>query len=119
MIEVACHCGRTRLEVGRAPRRLTNCNCSVCRRYGALWAYYRPAEVKLCYRMRDVESYVWGDRHLRFVRCRTCGCVLHHAPYRKDPRRKLGINMRLADPAVIAGVRVRRLDGAKSWKFLD
>jgi hypothetical protein len=119
MIEIACHCGAARLELARAPRRLTGCNCSICRRYGALWAYYRRDAVRLRYRRRDVEAYAWGDRRLRFVRCRTCGCVLHHEPLRKDPTRKLGVNMRLADPAAIAGIRVRRLDGARSWKFLD
>ena len=119
MIELSCHCGKARLELARAPRRLTQCNCSLCRRYCSLWAYYRPDAVRIRYRKQDVESYAWGGRHLRFVRCRSCGCILHHAPLRQDRARKLGVNMRLADPAAIAGVRVRRLDGADTWKFLD
>jgi hypothetical protein len=31
----------------------------------------------------------------------------------------VGVNARNFDPAVIEGVRVRRLDGASTWKFLD
>jgi len=119
MIEAACHCGAARLAVARAPRRLTDCNCSICRRYGALWAYYKASEVRLRYRRRDVETYAWGDRMLRFVRCRSCGSVLHWEAA-KDPRAdRIGVNARNFGPAVIAKVRVRRLDGAKSWKFLD
>ncbi len=118
MIEMSCHCGASRLEVARRPRRLTDCNCSICRRYGTLWAYYKPADVKKRYRRRDVQYYAWGDRRLRFVRCRSCGCILQWEAA-EGPGRKVGVNARLMDPAVIANVRIRRLDGARTWKFLD
>lgn len=119
MIEVACHCGTVRVEFARKPRRLTDCNCSICRRYHPLWAYFRRGALKLRYRRRDVHGYTWGDGRVRFVRCRSCGCVVHQEPVPRTSSRKLGVNMRLADPAVIAGVRVRRLDGANTFKFLD
>ena len=38
-LTASCHCGAVRIEVQRAPRTLTGCNCSVCRRHGALWAH--------------------------------------------------------------------------------
>jgi hypothetical protein len=31
----------------------------------------------------------------------------------------MGINVRNFEPADIESIRVRRLDGAKTWKFLD
>ena len=37
--EVECHCGNLRLCASREPDDLTQCNCSICRRLGALWAY--------------------------------------------------------------------------------
>ena len=46
MIQASCHCGAVRFSVETAPAELNSCQCSVCRRYGALWAYYRPAEVE-------------------------------------------------------------------------
>lgn len=119
MIAASCHCGRTRLEVARAPRRLTSCNCSVCRRYGALWAYYKADSVRLRYRKRDVRSYSWGDRRLRFIRCRHCGCILHHERVKKARQSTIGVNARNFDPTVIAKARVRHLDGARTWKYLD
>src|SRR5262245_18806339 len=120
MIEAVCHCGAARLEVPHAPRRLTSCNCSICRRYGSLMAYYAASAVKRKYRSRDVQKYSWGDRDLRFVRCRSCGCFLHWEPARKKglPDR-MGVNARNFDPRVIAKTRVRRFDGAGTWKFLD
>ena len=56
---------------------------------------------------------------LRLIRCKTCGCVLNWVARKRTPDDRLGVNMRNADPAVIAKVRVRRFDGAKTWKFLD
>src|SRR5262245_8300096 len=119
MIEAVCHCGAARLEVPRAPRRLTSCNCSICRRYGSLMAYYKASEVRRKYRRRDVQTYAWGDHDLRFVRCRTCGCILHWEPARRNLPDRMGVNARNFDPKVIANARIRRFDGAKTWKFLD
>jgi hypothetical protein len=31
----------------------------------------------------------------------------------------MGVNFRNFEPADIEGIRVRRLDGATTWKFLD
>ncbi len=119
MITAACHCGRVRLEVPRAPRTLTDCNCSICRRYGALWAYYPAGAVRPGYRRRDVAHYSWGERKLRFIRCRACGCVLHHERIRRSRAGVIGVNARNFEPAVIARARIRHLDGANSWKYLD
>ncbi len=119
MIEASCHCGALRLELPRAPRRLLSCNCSICRRNGGLWAYYDSSAIRRRYRRCDIETYAWGDRMIRYVRCRHCGCLLHHERTRKMTDGRVGVNMRNCDPAVIAKARVRRFDGAKTWKFID
>ncbi len=119
MLVATCHCGAVRVEVPRKPRRLTNCNCSICRRYGTLWAYYKTSAVKVRGRARAFDTYSWGDRHLRFVRCRTCGCVTHWEPVHRRAGSTLGVNARNFDPAATKSVRVRLLDGASTWKFLD
>jgi hypothetical protein len=119
MLAATCHCGAVRVEVARRPRRLTSCNCSICRRYGALWAYYKAADVRVRGAPGAVDKYSWGDRSLRFVRCRKCGCVSHWEPVRRTASSRMGVNARNFDPAVIESVRVRRLDGASTWKFLD
>jgi hypothetical protein len=37
MISTTCHCGAVHISIPRAPDTLTNCDCSICRRYGLLW----------------------------------------------------------------------------------
>lgn len=39
MVEGSCHCGAVRWRFAGVPESATACNCSVCRRYGALLAY--------------------------------------------------------------------------------
>ena len=118
MLTATCHCGAVRVEIPRKPRRLTSCNCSICRRYGTLWAYYNASDVRVI-ASGKTHAYAWGDKSLRFVRCANCGCISHWEAVDPKPTSRMGVNARNLDPAAIAGVRVRRLDGASTWKFLD
>ena len=115
----ACHCGAVRLVLPRRPRSLTSCNCSICRRYGTLWAYYRAGTVRIEHKPRATAEYQWGERRLRFVRCARCGCVTHWEPTRRSPASRMGVNARLLEPEVLGEVRIRHLDGARTWKYLD
>ena len=119
MIEATCHCGSVRIELARKPRTVTACNCSICRRYGTLWAYYKMKDVRIRSGRGSTAAYAWGDRSIRFVRCERCGCVMHWEPVRKATSGRIGVNARNLEPAVLAGIRVRRMDGAGSWKYLD
>ena len=119
MLAASCHCGAVRLEVPRKPRTLTDCNCSICRRYGTLWAYYRAPSVRLTHAPGAVSKYSWGKKSLTFVRCNTCGCIMNHERTTNRDDGWMGVNARNFDPVAIAGIRVRKLDGASSWKYLD
>jgi hypothetical protein len=39
MIQGSCHWGAVRWRFDGVPEGATVCNCTVCRRYGVLWAY--------------------------------------------------------------------------------
>jgi hypothetical protein len=108
MITTSCHCGAVSIQVPTAPQDVAECNCSICRRLGGLWAYYSPRQVTVT---GETETYVWGDKMLSLHRCKTCGCTTHWTPMDPDYDR-MGVNMRMADPAVIAGVPVRKVDNA-------
>lgn len=119
MLATTCHCGAIRIEVPRRPQSLTNCNCSICRRYGTLWAYYKADAARIVGGAQATAEYRWGDRRLAFVRCANCGCVTHWKPVRRTPSSRMGVNARNFEPEALGAVRIRRLDGASSWKFLD
>ena len=119
MLTGACHCGSVRVTIPRKPRTVTDCNCSICRRYGVLWAYYKASSVRIEAKRKATKSYSWGRKALKFVRCATCGCVVCWQRIVPKPRSYMGVNFRNFDPSVIESTRIRRLDGAKTWKFLD
>ena len=118
MLTGSCHCGAVKIQVERKPRRLTSCNCSICRRHAGLWGYYDRKKVKVLARRGTLDRYVWGDKCLALCRCAICGCVTHWRPLGRAGNR-MGVNFRNFDPAVIESARIRRLDGASTWKFLD
>ncbi len=118
MLVATCHCGDVEVRIPRRPRSLTDCNCSICRRYGTRWAYFKAADVKVTAKRGATASYAWGDKSLRFVRCKRCGCVTHWEPVHAGPGARMGVNTRNIDPSQLGQVRVRLLDGASTWKFL-
>ena len=110
MLITTCHCGAVRMELDSPPTDLNQCHCSICRRYGTLWAYYDRDQVRLVSGPEATQAYCWGDRELEFHRCRSCGCVTHWTANDHSVRR-MAINARMLDPADIAEVPVRRSDG--------
>ena len=113
MLEASCHCGAVRLEVARRPRQLTQCNCSICRRYGALWGYYSHKTARVVTPKKALAKYTWRNGTLEFYHCRTCGCITHHERARKRPDSTVAVNARLLDPAQLRGVPIRKFDGAR------
>jgi len=115
-IEASCHCGAVRIEVDTAPELLTSCNCSICRRLGSVWAYYSPSRVRIA---GPTIAYRWGDKMLDLHHCGTCGCTTHWTGVVPSVGDRMGVNTRLMDPAVVAGVRIKRVDGAAdTWAEL-
>ncbi len=116
-VEASCHCGAVRIALPRAPAEVTDCNCSICRRLGVLWAYYAIAELRFVARGETV-TYAWGERKIQFHHCATCCCTTHWWP--ADPARgRCGINARLLELRVLGGARVRHLDGAGAEEYVD
>jgi hypothetical protein len=119
MLHASCHCGAVRLELARRPRQLTECNCSICRRYGARWAYYSHKTVRVVGARGATSIYSWRNGTLEFYRCKRCGCVTHHERAKKRGDSTVAVNARMLEPEAVAGVRIRKLDGASTWRYLD
>ena len=115
MIEMTCHCGDVRIEIEQRPDFVHDCNCSLCRKSGARWAYFAPADVKVT---GDTSRYVRTDKHDASARihfCASCGATTHFrltaSAIEKHGDTMMGVNMRLANPTDLAGVELRYPDG--------
>lgn len=119
MLSASCHCGAVRLEIPRQPENLTECNCSICRRYAARWAYFSQDDVRVVSEPDAIDTYSWGDESIEFCWCRKCGCMTHYESVKKGPEGRLAVNARMMEPADVAAIPVRKFDGAVTWKIID
>jgi hypothetical protein len=115
-VVASCHCGAIAMRLPAPPAEVTHCNCTLCRRYGVLWAYFPIADVAFGVRPSPTDTYAWNGENVDFHRCRTCGCVTHWLP--RNPRRgRMGVNARLLDPEILAAAAVRYKDSAGTGRF--
>lgn len=117
MIEGSCHCGAVRWHFDGQPEGATACNCTVCRRYGVLWAYDHEDEgIRVS---GDTRAYVRGDS-IAFHFCPVCACVVFWRGRAADGagRRRIAVNLRLAEPAAVAKIPIDHCDGLNSFEPL-
>jgi hypothetical protein len=118
MLEGSCHCGAVRWKFEITPKSVTACNCTICRRYGALWAYdYDGDRTQVS---GPARVYVWGERGIGFHFCEHCGCIAYYRALRPDAqgRNRTAVNLRMAEPDAVANIPVNHFDGLKDWTDL-
>lgn len=109
----SCHCGAVRWRFEGAPASATVCNCSLCRRHGALWTYGFEGEAFTL--SGETATYVWNREMLAFHACPRCACLAAWLSVGRgeDGRLYGAVNLRLADdPAEIAAIPLMRHDTA-------
>ncbi|MEM8662956.1 MAG: GFA family protein [Pseudomonadota bacterium] len=117
-VEGVCHCGAVSYRVNAEPAQATVCNCSICRRLGAVWIYAPGSDVAIDAAPDATLRYTHGEANIAFHTCRTCGATTHWENLREGPSARMAVNLSLADPKVAASIPVRHFDGADTWTFL-
>lgn len=119
MLEGSCHCGAVTWRYEQMPESVTACSCTVCRRYGVLWAYgYEGEDVHVA---GPTTAYTRGESpSLGFHFCPTCGCVAYWRALEpnEEGRRRIAVNFRLTDPEPIAHLPIDHFDGLDTWDDL-
>jgi hypothetical protein len=104
MLEGSCHCGAVTWRYDGVPKSATSCNCSTCRRYGALWAYdFEGEKISVS---GTTQIYKWGRKWLEFHFCPQCACIVSWRAVMtpRDGRRPMGFNLRLAPPDAVQAI---------------
>ncbi len=117
MITGSCHCGAVTWKFDGMPTDATACNCTVCRRYGSLWAY--DWVDGLITTSGETAIYMRGDHDIEFHFCPTCSCTTWWRGHRPHPdnRTRIAVNLRLADdPDQVAPIPMRHFDGLTHWQ---
>lgn len=118
MITGNCHCGAIKFSVDETPEQLVDCNCSICHRLGALWGHVLVSSVQIDAPNEGTIAYAQGDKTLAVHSCRICGCTTHWENLQPNGER-MAVNFRMCTAQEVARYRIRKLDGADTWKFLD
>ncbi|MBB3975809.1 hypothetical protein GGQ64_000996 [Rhizobium azooxidifex] len=121
MLIGTCHCEAAHWTMAGDPGPVTACNCTLCRRYGALWAYdYEGKRIDL-HGTTKAFSRVGKEKPSLEIRfCPTCACVLCWRGLSLDPdgRRRMAVNVRLAPPEAVAHLPIDHFDGLDSFDDL-
>lgn len=120
MLIGSCHCGKAGWTLEGDPGSITACNCTLCRRYGALWAYdYEGERVSVT---GPTASYARVEKQpsLEILFCPSCANVLSWRGLRlqKDGRRRMAVNLRLAPPDLVADLPIDHFDGLDTFEDL-
>jgi hypothetical protein len=126
----SCHCGATQIELPEPPTRAAECNCTYCRRTGALWRYYEPGLIVV----RSTDDSVYAPNFMEHHFCSVCGMqTWGDAPdwgslYNLDGTPKEGVeastiptkrmhqvNIRLVDGLDVSTIEIEKLDGLNNW----
>jgi hypothetical protein len=118
MPKISCLCGHVRIQMPKRPDFVHECNCTLCSKAGARWAYFHPSEVGV---EGTTKGFVRDDKEdpaaeIRF--CEHCGVTTHFvltpSAVAKFGNVQMGVNVRLADEADLAGTELRYPDG-RGW----
>ena len=121
MLIGTCHCEAARWTLEGDPGSITACNCTLCRRYGALWAYdYDGERISVSGSLKSYASSSRAEPPLEILFCPTCGCVICWRGLRLEPdgRRRIAVNVRLASPEAVAHLLIDHFDGLDTFEDL-
>jgi len=120
-LEGTCHCGEAGWWLTGDPGSITACNCTLCRRYGALWAYdYEGERIGIAGAVRSYVCVGTENPTLEILFCPACGGVIcwRGLQLEADGRRRIAVNVRLAPPDAVADLAIDHFDGLESFADL-
>lgn len=106
----SCHCGKVRFELKTDLSRAVRCNCSLCRRKGAVILTATPGSFRFTSGEEFLSLYQFNTMTARHYFCRICGIYTHHNP-RTDPS-LTRVNAGCLDGIDPLGLAVELIDGA-------
>ncbi len=109
--EGSCHCGRVRFEVEGAIDSAVSCNCSICRRKGALLWFVPRAALRLLTPDADAAAYLFNKHAIRHRFCPACGIQPYSEATSPSGEPMAAINIRCIDDIDLQAVPVAQFDG--------
>jgi len=106
-----CHCGKVRYTVTADLAQVMECNCSICQKRGALWAFVKAESFKLVSGEDALADYQFGKRTIHHLFCPSCGVGSFSRGTSPDGTETVAINVRCLDNVDPKGLTPMPFDG--------
>jgi hypothetical protein len=107
----SCHCGRVRFKVDTQIDYVRACDCSICRRRGALIHRVEEQDLQLLSPIEELSTYKFHTRQATDYFCPTCGILPFRRP-RTAPH-LWAVNVRCLEDVDLDSLRVERVNGSR------
>jgi hypothetical protein len=120
--EGSCHCGRVRFEIEAEIDHVRVCDCSVCKKRGALNHRIPKEKLNLFTPWEDLVLYQWGSKTAKDFFCPTCGILPFRRPSDPTPEEILegsnpfdgwAVNVRCLEGIDLDSIPIKKVYGSK------
>lgn len=109
--EGSCHCGKIAFEVEGEFSEALDCNCSLCRRRGALLAFVPRGHLRLKTPEGDMATYAFNRQVIQHHFCPTCGVAPFGDGVGRDGAKMAAINLRCLPEIDLDVLAIKKFDG--------
>ena len=114
MIKGSCHCGAVHVAIARKPDYVNFCDCSLCLKTGGVWGYFERPEISVEGQTAKYRRTDYPEPAVEIHYCAVCSVTTHWLTTEHFESERVGVNMRIFDPAELAGIEARFPDG-RNW----
>ena len=107
----SCHCGAVAFNVEVDPEQALKCNCSLCTKLGAVWAFAPKSRFALRSGAAEQGDYQFGKKRLHHRFCSQCGIESYAEATAPDGTPSVGINLRCLEGVEVDKLSPRPFDG--------
>lgn len=112
--EGSCHCGRIAFTLEGAVEEAIDCNCSLCRRRGALLAAFPREALTLKTPEADLATYRFNKHLIEHRFCPDCGVSPYSEGKGRDGQAMAMVNVRCLPDVDLSTLKVIAYDGASA-----
>lgn len=107
----SCHCGKIRFEVDLELDHVRVCDCSICRKRGALNHRVEDSQLRISTPPEELCVYEWHTRTAKDYFCPVCGILPFRRP--RDTDKIWAVNIRCLDGVDLDSVPIKQIFGSR------
>ena len=106
-----CHCGRVRYEATSDLAQVVDCNCSICIKRGALWAFVKAPQFELLRGEDVLTDYQFGQKRIHHLFCASCGIGSFSRGLAPNGEATFAVNVNCLDGVDASSLKLTPFDG--------